>query len=149
VAAADEGATPGPAPEASSSEEEIELPAAVLAEIDADVARYRERQIRKAKSKVRRPRKAPREPRPSKPNAVDEAAVRGIMPDKPIITSAANQHYQKRFDRLAALAAAGDWDPVRTTQVNGDNTYARMLKSYRARLLLAHAFSAATAETAP
>src|SRR5271155_4610296 len=30
------------------------------------------------------------------------------MPDKPVITSAANQHYQKRFDRLAELAAADD-----------------------------------------
>jgi hypothetical protein len=26
------------------------------------------------------------------------------MPEKPIVTSATNQHYQKRFDRLAELA---------------------------------------------
>jgi hypothetical protein len=34
----------------------------------------------------------------------------GKLPDKaPIVTSAANPHYQKRFDELHKLAAAGDW----------------------------------------
>jgi hypothetical protein len=34
------------------------------------------------------------------------------MPEKPIVTSATNQHYQKRFDRLAELAAVGDWTAI-------------------------------------
>jgi hypothetical protein len=29
------------------------------------------------------------------------------------VTSAANPHYQKHFDRLFGLAKAGDWDGVR------------------------------------
>jgi hypothetical protein len=43
---------------------------------------------------------------------LDQAAARGVMPEKPIVTSATNQHYQKRFDRLAELAAVGDWTAI-------------------------------------
>ena len=63
------------------------------------------------------------------------------MPDKPVVTSKTNQHYQKRFDRLAELAAAGDWDAVRAYDVKGSNTYSKMLARYRRQLLAAHAAS--------
>jgi hypothetical protein len=35
-----------------------------------------------------------------------------VMPTKPVVTSHWNYHYQRRFDKLAELAAAGDWDAV-------------------------------------
>src|SRR5205807_5961642 len=39
-----------------------------------------------------------------------EAIAAGRLPQgAPVVTSAANPHYQKHFDRLFALAAAGDW----------------------------------------
>ena len=46
--------------------------------------------------------------------ALDPAVIAaGKLPDKaPIVTSAANPHYQKRFDELHKLAAAGDWAAV-------------------------------------
>jgi hypothetical protein len=37
------------------------------------------------------------------------------------VTSAANPHYQKDFDRLFDLAKAGDWDGVRNYEVKGDD----------------------------
>jgi hypothetical protein len=48
-------------------------------------------------------------------------------------------HYQARFDKLEALAQAGDWDGVRGCEVKGINSYAKMVKQYRDRLLAAHA----------
>ena len=54
---------------------------------------------------------------------------------KPVITSKTNQHYQRRFDRLAELAAAGDWDAVRAYEITGSNTYSKMLERYRRQLL--------------
>jgi hypothetical protein len=47
--------------------------------------------------------------------AIDpEAIAAGRLPQKaPVVTSAANPHYQKHFDRLFGLAQAGDWDRVR------------------------------------
>jgi len=44
--------------------------------------------------------------------AIDpEAIAAGRLPEKaPVVTSAANPHYQKHFDRLFGLAKAGDWD---------------------------------------
>lgn len=88
--------------------------------------------------------------RPSKSAALDAAAARGIIPDKPVMTSKANAHvYQPRFDFLAERAAAGDWDAIRSYQVKGINTYAKMVKQYRDRLLTAHDASTASAsETA-
>src|SRR3984893_13257411 len=46
--------------------------------------------------------------------ALDPAVIAaGKLPDKaPIVTSAANPHYQKRVDELPKLAAAGDWAAV-------------------------------------
>jgi DNA topoisomerase VI subunit B len=57
------------------------------------------------------------------------------MPVKPIITSAANQTYQVRIDKLAELAGAGDWAGVQAYEVKGQNTYAKMLGRYRDALL--------------
>ncbi len=61
------------------------------------------------------------------------------MPAKPIMTSPTNKaQYQPRFDKLEAMAAAGDWDAVRAYEVKGINSYAKMVKQYRERLLAAH-----------
>ncbi len=79
---------------------------------------------------------------------IDAAVARGVMPPKPIMTSKANPHYQKRFDYLADCAAKGDWDAVRAYEVNGINSYAKLVKQYRDRLLSAHAASVATSEAA-
>jgi hypothetical protein len=77
--------------------------------------------------------------RTSKSAELDTAAAQGVMPEKPICTSEANKdQYQKRFDFLAERAAAGDWDAVRNYEVKGVNSYAKMVKLYRERLLTAH-----------
>ena len=86
-------------------------------------------------------RRRPATQRPSKSSELDAAAAAGVMPEKPIVTSKANPHYQKRFDHLAAQAAAGDWDAVKAYEVNGINSYAKMVRQYRDRLLAAHAAS--------
>jgi hypothetical protein len=97
-------------------------------------------------------RKTERQPgsrKPSKSAELDAAAARGEMPAKPIITSKANQlQYQKRFDQLEKWALADDWDAVRGYQVKGINSYAKMVKQYRERLLAAHAASTASHEAA-
>lgn len=90
----------------------------------------------------RRSAAPPRERRPSKDAALDEAAARGVMPDKPVIKSPTNQHVQKRLDRLAELAAAGDWAAIEASEVKGTNTYAQLVARYRDRLLAAHAATA-------
>ena len=59
----------------------------------------------------------------------------------PVVTSAANPHYQKHFDRLFALARAGDWDAVRDYKVTGSNSYSKMVVRYRQDLLAVHAAS--------
>jgi hypothetical protein len=77
--------------------------------------------------------------------AIDpEAIAAGKLPDKaPVVTSEANPHYQKHFDRLFALATAGDWDAVRDYEVNGSNSYSKMIARYRQDLLALHAASEA------
>jgi hypothetical protein len=88
----------------------------------------------------RKPRAAPSGDRkPSKASELDAAAARGETPTKPIMTSKANPHYQARFDKLEAMAIAGDWDGVRAYEVKGINSYAKMVAAYRDRLLAAHA----------
>ena len=87
----------------------------------------------------------PRAPRRSKAQDRDEAAARGVMPTKPDVTSHANHHYQKRFDKLAELAAAGDWDAVAGYECNGVNSYAKMVRQYRDRLVAAHTAQEAAA----
>jgi hypothetical protein len=77
--------------------------------------------------------------------AIDpEAIAAGRLPDKaPVVTSKANPHYQKHFDRLFDLAQAGDWDGVRNYEVKGSNSYSKMVARYRQDLLAVHAASEA------
>jgi hypothetical protein len=77
--------------------------------------------------------------------AIDaEAIAAGRLPQgAPVVTSAANPHYQKHFDRLFALAKAGDWDRVRNYEVKGSNSYSKMVARYRQDLLAVHAASEA------
>jgi hypothetical protein len=58
---------------------------------------------------------------------------------------ARQQALQKRFDKLAELAAADDWDAVAGYECNGVNTYAKMVRQYRDRLVAAHKAQQATA----
>jgi hypothetical protein len=75
--------------------------------------------------------------------AIDpEAIAAGRLPQTaPVVTSAANPHYQKHFDRLFALAKAGDWDGVRDFEVKGSNSYSKLVACYRQDLLAVHAAS--------
>ena len=73
-----------------------------------------------------------------------ETIAAGRLPERaPIVTSAANLHYQKHFDRLFGLAKAGDWDGVRNYEVKGSNSYSKMVARYRQDLLAVHAASEA------
>jgi hypothetical protein len=96
--------------------------------------------LRPAEKPPRKPRAAPSgERKPSKSSVLDAQAATGAMPAKPIMTSPTNKaQYQPRFDKLEALAMAGDWDGVRGYKVKGINSYAKMVKQYRDRLLAAH-----------
>jgi hypothetical protein len=90
--------------------------------------------------KERKPRAAPTGDRkPSKAAELDAQAATGAMPTKPIMTSKANPHYQKRFDQLEKWAMADDWNAIRGYEVKGINSYAKMVVAYRDRLLAAHA----------
>ena len=77
--------------------------------------------------------------------AIDpDAIAAGRLPDKaPVVTSKANPHYQKHFDRLFGLAQAGDWDAVRDYEATGSNSYSKMVSRYRQDLLAVHAASGA------
>ena len=71
-----------------------------------------------------------------------ETIAAGRLPQRaPVVTSAANPHYQKHFDRLLGLAKAGDWDGVRNYEVKRSNSYSRMVARYRQDLLAVHAAS--------
>jgi hypothetical protein len=77
-----------------------------------------------------------------------EAIAAGRLPDAaPVVTSTANQHYQKHFDKLFGLAKARDWDAVRDYPVTGSNSYSKMVARYRHDLLAVHA--AQSTEAAP
>ncbi|HEY1433140.1 MAG TPA: hypothetical protein VGF39_16155, partial [Stellaceae bacterium] len=98
------------------------------------------------------PGKQPRRAKPTAPQkpsqsryAIDpEAIAAGRLPQRaPVVTSAANPHYQKHFDRLFGLAQAGDWDGVRNYEVKGSNSYSKMVARYRQDLLAVHAASEA------
>ena len=66
----------------------------------------------------------------------------GKLPDSaPVVTSAANPHYQKRFDELYKLAAAGDWAAVCDYKVSGSNRYSKLVARYQQDLLVQHAAS--------
>jgi hypothetical protein len=72
--------------------------------------------------------------------AIDaEAIASGKLPaTAPVVTSAANPHYQKKFDALHAHAVAGEWDAVRDYKVTGSNSYSKMVERYRQDLLAVH-----------
>src|SRR5438270_6727022 len=97
---------------------------------DAERDAKRARQPRRAKAAG--PRAASRSH-----YALDPAVIAaGKLPDKaPVVTSAANPHYQKRFDELHKLAAAGDWAAVRDYKVSGSNSYSKLVARYQRDLL--------------
>jgi hypothetical protein len=87
---------------------------------------------------------APQKPSRSRYGIDPEAIAAGRLPPRaPVVTSAANPHYQKHFDRLFGLAKAGDWDGVRNYEVKGSNSYSKMVARYRQDLLALHAASEA------
>jgi len=103
---------------------------------DAERDAKRARQPRRAKAAGRRAASRSR-------YALDPAVIAaGKLPDKaPIVTSVANPHYQKRFDELHKLAAAGDWAAVRDYKVSGSNSYSKLVARYQQNLLALHAAS--------
>jgi hypothetical protein len=87
---------------------------------------------------------APQKPSRSRYAIDPEAIAAGRLPPRaPVVTSAANPHYQKHFDRLFDLAQAGDWDGVRNYDVKGSNSYSKLVARYRQDLLAVHAASKA------
>lgn len=70
---------------------------------------------------------------------LNEAAARGEDPPKPVIASQANAKVvQKHFDKAEELAAHGQWDALEKLQIGGSNSYMKMARAYRDRLLIAH-----------
>ena len=112
---------------------------------EADIRAYdAERDARPAAQSRRAKATAPQKPSRSRYAIDPEAIAAGRLPQKaPVVTSAANPHYQKHFDRLFDLAKAGDWDGVRNYEVKGSNSYSKMVVRYRQDLLAVHAASEA------
>ena len=112
---------------------------------EADIRAYdAERDARPAAQSRRAKATAPQKSSRSRYAIDPEAIAAGRLPEKaPLVTSAANPHYQKHFDRLFALARAGDWDAVRDYKVTGSNSYSKMVVRYRQDLLAVHAASEA------
>jgi hypothetical protein len=113
---------------------------------EADIRAYdAERDARPAAQSRRAKATAPQKPSRSRYAIDPEAIAAGRLPQKaPVVTSAANPHYQKHFDRLFALARAGDWDAVRDYKVTGSNSYSKLVGRYRQDLLAVHAASEAS-----
>jgi hypothetical protein len=85
---------------------------------------------------------APKKAARSKYGIDPEAITAGRLPEEPpVVTSAANPHYQKHFDRLFALAKAGRWDAVREYKISGTNSYSKRVARYREDLLALNAAS--------
>jgi hypothetical protein len=112
---------------------------------EGDIRAYEaERDATPAKQARRATATAPQKSSRSRYAVDPEAIAAGRLPEKaPLVTSAANAHYQKHFDRLFALAKAGDWDAVRDYKVTGSNSYSKMVVRYRQDLLAVHAASEA------
>jgi hypothetical protein len=121
-----------PAPAAA---EDPELAAFQTPRLIAELGRRGYRTVQARQSRTQRPASGRW---PSKAAELDAAATCGVMPSKPVVTSHTNKHYQKRFVKLAELAAAGDWDAVAGYGCNGVNSYAKMVRQYRDRLVAAH-----------
>jgi hypothetical protein len=120
-----------PAPAAA---EDPELAAVETPRLIAELARRGYRTAEARQSRSLRPASGRRQ---SKAAELDAAAARGVMPTKPVVTSHWNYHYQRRFDKLAELAAASDWDAVAAYECNGLNSYSKMVRQYRDRLVAA------------
>jgi hypothetical protein len=112
---------------------------------EADIRAYEaERDATPAKQPRRATATAPQKSSRSRYAIDPEAIAAGRLPQRaPVVTSAANPHYQKHFDRLFGLAKAGDWDGVRNYEVKGSNSYSKMVARYRQDLLAVHAASEA------
>ena len=112
---------------------------------EADIRAYdAERDARPAAQSRRAKTTAPQKSSRSRYAIDPEAIAAGRLPQKaPVVTSAANPHYQKHFDRLFGLAKAGDWDAVRDYEIKGSNSYSKMVVRYRQDLLAVHAASEA------
>jgi hypothetical protein len=112
---------------------------------EADIRAYdAERDARPAAQSRRATATTPQKSSRSRYAIDPETITAGRLPQKaPVVTSAANPHYQKHFDRLFDLAKAGDWDGVRNYEVKGSNSYSKMVARYRQDLLAVHAASEA------
>ena len=110
---------------------------------EADIRAYdAERDAKPATQPGRAKATEPKKPSLSRYGIDPKAIAAGKVPDKaPVVTSAANPHYQKHFDRLFGLAKAGDWDAVRDYEVTGSNSYSKMVARYREDLLALYAAS--------
>jgi hypothetical protein len=110
---------------------------------EADIRSYDDAHDPKPAKQPRRARAtAPRAPRAESRSryGIDPAAIAaGKLPDKaPVVSSATNQLYQKKFDALHAHAVAGEWDAVRDFKITGSNSYSKMVERYRQDLLAVH-----------
>ena len=112
---------------------------------EADIRAYDTERDAPPAKQPRRAKATAAQKAPRSRYAIDPAAIAaGKLPDKaPVVTSKANPHYQKHFDRLFALARAGDWDTVRDYKVTGSNSYSKMVARYRQDLLALHSASEA------
>jgi hypothetical protein len=112
---------------------------------EADIRAYDpERDATPAKQPRYAKAAAPQKSSQSRYRIDPETIAAGQLPQRaPVVTSAANPHYQKHFDRLFGLAKAGDWDGVRNYEVKGSNSYSKMVARYRQDLLAVHAASEA------
>jgi hypothetical protein len=110
---------------------------------EADIRAYdAERDANPATQPGRAKATEPKKPSLSRYGIDPEAIAAGRLPETaPVVTSAANPHYQKHFDRLFGLAKAGDWDAVRDYKVTGSNSYSKMVARYREDLLALRAAS--------
>jgi hypothetical protein len=107
---------------------------------EADIRAYHpKRDATPAKPPRRAKATAPETSSRSRYRIDPETIAAGRLPQRaPVVTSAANPHYQKHFDRLFELAQAGDWDGVRNYEVKGSNSYSKMVARYRRDLLAVH-----------
>ena len=112
---------------------------------EPDIRAYEaERDAKPAKQPWRAKTTEPKKASRSRYGIDPEAITAGRLPDKaPVVTSAANPHYQKRFDDLHKLAVAGDWTAVRDYKVTGSNSYSKLVARYQQDLLALHAASGA------
>jgi hypothetical protein len=60
------------------------------------------------------------------------------MPPRIVITSPANLHRQKHFDKLAELVDAGDFEAISAYNMKGIDSYSKMINRYRDIILIAH-----------